>query len=131
MTTPFWCLLVAVLIPYVLAFTAAYFKSRQFGSVDNNNPRTQGAALTGVGARAWAAQANAWEALAVFTAAVGVAHLAGADPGRSATAAVLFVSARILHAFFYLADLATPRSLSFLVAFGSCLWLFWLAASAS
>lgn len=130
MTIPFWCLLIAVLIPYVLAFTAAYHKSRQFGSVDNNQPRAQGAALTGTGARVWAAQQNAWEALAVFTAAVLVAHFAGADPRLSAIAAELFIVARILHAIFYATDLATLRSLAFMVAFGSCLWLFWLAISA-
>ena len=131
MTIPFWCLLIAVLIPYVLAFTAAYHKTQQFGSVDNNQPRVQGAALTGTGARVWAAQQNAWEALAVFTAAVGVAHFAGADPGRSALAAELFIVARILHAIFYATDLATLRSLAFMVAFGSCLWLFWLAIAAA
>jgi uncharacterized MAPEG superfamily protein len=129
MTTPFWCLLVAVLIPYVLAFTAAYFKGKQFGTVDNNQPRVQGAALTGTGARVWAAQQNAWEALAVFTAAVLVARFAGADPGRSAMAALLFIAARIVHAICYATDLATFRSLSFMVGFASCLWLFWLAAS--
>jgi uncharacterized MAPEG superfamily protein len=131
MTTPFWCLVIAVLIPYVLAFTAAYFKGKQFGKVDNNQPRVQGAALTGTGARVWAAQQNAWEALTVFTAAVLVAHFAGADAGRSATAAIVFIVARIAHAICYATDLAPLRSLSFMVGFGSCLWLFWLAASAA
>ena len=130
MTTPFWCLLIAVFIPYVLAGMAGYYKGKQFGSVDNNYPRVQGAALTGAGARAWGAQQNAWEALAVFTAAVMVAHFAGADAGRSATAAVLFLVARVLHAVFYISDIATARSLIFFVGFGSCMWLFWLAASA-
>jgi uncharacterized MAPEG superfamily protein len=91
----------------------------------------QAAALTGTGARAYAAQQNAWEALPVFATAVFVAHLAGADPGRSAIASVVWVVARSAHAFFYLSDLATFRSLAFLVAFGSCLWLFWLAIAAA
>jgi uncharacterized MAPEG superfamily protein len=130
MTTPFWCLLIAVLIPYLLAGASGYFKSKQFGTIDNHLPRVQGAQLTGAGARAWAAQANAWEALAVFASAVFVAHLAGADPARSATAAKLFIAARIGHAACYLADWATPRSLIFFVAMGSCLWLFVLAAQA-
>jgi uncharacterized MAPEG superfamily protein len=91
----------------------------------------QAAALTGTGARVNAAQLNAWEALAVFSASVFVAHLAGADPGGSATASVVFVAARILHAVFYVTDLAPLRSLSFAVAFGACLRLFWLAAAAS
>jgi len=130
MTTPFWCLLVAVLLPIVLAGIGGYHKSKQFETVDNNNPRAQNARLEGAGARAVAAQNNAWEALAMFTAAVSVAHMAGADPGSSATAAMLFVAARVLHAGFYLADIAPARSLSFLVGFGSCLWLFALAARA-
>lgn len=130
MTTPFWCLLIAVLIPYVLAAAGGYFRMSQLGRVDNKHPRAQYAALEGTGARAWAAQQNAWEALPVFSVAVLVAHLAGADPGSSATAAVLFVIARILHPVFYMANQDLLRSTSFAVGFGACLWLFVLAAGA-
>ena len=131
MTTPFSCLLIAVFIPYVLSGIGSYFKVKQFGALDNNQPRVQAAALKGVGARIQAAQQNAWEALAVFSAAVLVAHVSGADPGASATAAMVFIAARILHAIFYAADLAPLRSLSFFVAIGACLRLFWLAANAA
>ena len=130
MTTPFWCLLVAALLPFVLAGLGGYFRFRQFGSVDNKTPRKQSAALEGVGARAVAAQQNAWEALAVFTAAVAVAHMAGADAGASATASLVFVAARILHPIFYVANLDALRSLSFVVGFGACIGLFVLAAGA-
>ncbi len=130
MTTPFWCLLIAIFLPYVLTGVAAYFKSEQFGAIDNNLPRVQSAALQGAGGRAYAAQQNAWEALAVFGFAVVVAHLAGANPATSALASVIFICARILHAVFYIADLATFRSLSFMVATGCSVWLFVLAASA-
>jgi uncharacterized MAPEG superfamily protein len=130
MTTPFWCLLIAVILPYVLSAAGGYFRMSQLGSLDNKHPRAQYAALQGTGARAWAAQQNAWEALPVFASAVLVAHLAGADPGRSATAALLFVAARVLHPIFYLANLDILRSLIFFVGFGSCLWLFVLAAQA-
>lgn len=130
MTTPFWCLLVAVLLPYVLAGTGGYFKARQLGSVDNHDPRAQSLLLTGAGARAVAAQANAWEALPVFASSVFVAHLCGADAGSSASAALLFVAARVAHAVCYLADLATARSLVFMIGMGACLWLFVLAARA-
>jgi uncharacterized MAPEG superfamily protein len=130
MTTPFWCLLAAVLIPYVLAMTGGYFRMKQFGSVDNKHPRAQAAALEGAGARAWAAQQNAWEALPVFASAVFVAHLAGADPQSSATAAVVFVVARVLHPVAYIANVDVARSLVFLVGLGSCVWLFVLAARA-
>jgi uncharacterized MAPEG superfamily protein len=130
MTVPFWCLLAAVAMPYLLAFTGAAYRQRELGSVDNRHPRQQAQQLTGAGARCYAAQQNAWEALAVFTAAVLVSHLAGADAGRSAIAATVFVAARVLHAVFYVADRDRLRSLSFVVGMGCCVWLFVLAASA-
>jgi len=130
MTIPFWCVLIAIFIPYVLAGVGTSFKKKQFGSVDNNEPRSQAAALEGSGARANAAQLNAWEALAVFGLAVVVAHLAGADPDKSAVASGVFIGARVLHAVFYIADLAPFRTLMFAVGTGCCLWLFGLAAAA-
>jgi uncharacterized MAPEG superfamily protein len=130
MTTPFWCLVIVAVIPYVLAGAGGYFKTRQFGKPDNNEPRAQAAQLEGAGARAGAAQHNAWEALALFTPAVILAHLAGADPGMSATASLLFLAARVVHPVLYIAGQATLRSLVFVVGFGSAIWLFSLAASA-
>ena len=130
MTVPFTCLLIVVLLPYGLSTLAGYFKVKQFGTLDNKSPRNQGAQLEGIGARAWAAQANAWEAVGVFTAAVLVAHVSGADPGRSATAAMAFVALRVLHAAFYLANLDILRSIAFLGASASAIWLFVLAAQA-
>ena len=121
---------VAALIPFPLAWVGAYYRVKQFGSLDNKHPRIQGAALEGAGARAWAAQQNAWEALPVFASAVFVAHLAGADPQSSANAALLFLAARFLHPVAYIANVDVARSLIFLVGIGSCVWLFVLAARA-
>ncbi|MFA7555226.1 MAG: MAPEG family protein [Spongiibacteraceae bacterium] len=128
MTVPFWCLLVVSLIPLVLTWVGAYFRKQQLGEVDNKNPRAQYALLTGVGARAVAAQQNAWEALLVFATAVFVAHLAGADAAKAALAAQVFVIARVLHALFYLMDKDALRSLVFMVGLGCCIWLYVLAA---
>lgn len=130
MTTPLWCLFIVSLIPFVLAGVGGYHRTKQFGRVDNNEPREQAAKLEGAGARATAAQANAWEALALFTAAVSVNHFAGGDPGSAAIAAVVFVVARVLHPICYLADIATARSLVFLVGLGACISLFVQAARA-
>jgi uncharacterized MAPEG superfamily protein len=130
MTTVIACLLIAVLIPYVLAGVGGNLKARQFGKVDNNNPRAQSALLTGAGARAVAAQQNAWEALAVFTAAVAAAFFAGVDPAAIALPALIFVAARIGHAACYLADLAAARSSVFLVGTVACIWIFVRALSA-
>lgn len=130
MTTPLWCLTIVAVLPYGLSTLGGWLRVRQFGRLDNENPRAQEAALSGVGARVQAAQANAWEALPFFATAVIVAHLAGADPGRSAVASVLFVATRLLHPIAYAANLATLRSLVFLVGLASGIWLFALAAQA-
>jgi uncharacterized MAPEG superfamily protein len=128
MTTSLWCLLIATFLPFIWVFAGHAFRYRQFGNIDNNNPRLQQAQLTGIGARALAAQQNAWEALAMFTPAVLIAHLNGAPPGRAATASMLFIAARIAHGCFYLADLNSLRSLTWLVGAGTVIWLFVLAA---
>ncbi len=130
MTTPFWCLLIVAFIPYVLAGLGGYFRVQQLGTLDNKLPRVQALQLEGIGARTYSAQMNAWEALALFATAVLVAHAAGADAGRSATAATLFVVARFLHAFFYIANLDVLRSGIQFVGLGACVWLFVLAAQA-
>jgi uncharacterized MAPEG superfamily protein len=124
------CLLLAVLMPYVLAGIGGYHKGKQFGKVDNNNPREQSAQLKGPGARAVAAQQNAWEALAVFTASLAAAFFAGVPAGSIALPALIFAAARIAHAVSYLSDLATARSLSFFVATAMCIWIFVKALAA-
>jgi len=130
MTTPLWCLVFVAFLPYLLAFTSSYFKMQQFGKIDNKNPRQQTARLEGIGARVAAAQANAWEALAVFTVAVGVLHLANPEAARSGTAANLalaFLGMRVAHAIFYLANIDLARSLVFLIQMVCAVWLIALA----
>jgi uncharacterized MAPEG superfamily protein len=129
MTIPLWCLLIATFLPFPWNFIAAQQRVRQFGSIDNRSPRQQQMQLTGLGARAMSAHQNAWEALAMFTAAVVTAHLNGATTGQAATAAMLFIVARIAHGLFYLADLDKLRSLAWVVGLGAVVWLFVLAAA--
>ena len=130
MTIPLWCLMIATFLPFPWAFTCHAFRQRQFGNIDNNHPRLQMAQLTGIGARALAAQQNAWEALAMFTPAVLTAHVNGATAGQASLAAMLFIAARIVHGFLYLADLSSLRSLVWIVGLGSVIWLFIIAAVA-
>lgn len=130
MTTPLWCLVLVALLPYLLSFCGSYFRMRQLGAIDNKHPRLQVAKLEGVGARAYAAQANAWEALAVFTAALVVLHLANPEAARGATAANLslgFLATRIAHPVAYLADQDMLRSLVFTVGLGCVFGLLWIA----
>lgn len=128
MTTAFWCLMIAAIMPLTMAWASGYFRHKQFGEVDNKLPRQQCSQLTGAGARAVAAQQNAWEALAVFTAAVLVSHLGGADPERVGLAAMIFIAARLVYLVCYLADKDALRSLSFIVGFGCCIWMFLMPA---
>lgn len=130
MTTPLWCLVIVALLPFPLAFTGGYFKMRQFGSIDNKNPRQQTQKLEGAGARAAAAQANAWEALAFFTAVVAVLSVANPEAAHGAAAANLslgFVATRVLHPIFYLANIDVARSLVFLAGLGCGIGLIWIA----
>jgi len=127
MTTPFWCVFVAGLLPYVWVTIAASERRKQFGTVDNKLPRLQEAQLTGRGARAMGAHNNAFETFAFFAAAVVIAHIAGADPGWSAILAIVFVLARIVHGVLYLADIDVMRSLMFGVGQLCSLGLFVLA----
>ena len=127
MTTPLWCLVVVALIPYVLSFAGAYFRMRQLGSIDNKHPRQQAAKLEGVGARAYAAQQNAWEALPFFTAGVVVSQLAGADPAAAASLSLGYLATRILHPIVYLANLDVLRSLVFGVGLVCVVGLFWIS----
>ena len=128
MTTPFWCLLIVVFIPFVLAGIGGVYRGKELGTSDNKNPRLQAAQLTGVGSRAYAAQANAWEALAMFTAAVLVAHLAGVPASEAAPWTIGFVVTRVLHPIFYIVDQDKLRSLSFIVGLVCLIALFVKAA---
>ena len=130
MTTPLWCLLIVALLPYVLSTAGGYFKMRQFGTIDNKQPRVHAAQLEGVGARALGAQNNAWEALGFFTAVLAVLHFANPEAARTSTAAnlsLVFLATRVLHPILYLANLDIARSSVFLVGLVCGIWLLWMA----
>ena len=131
MTTPFWCILIAGLLPYVWSSAAVKARIDQFGQLDNRLPRAQQAQLEGWGARALGASANGFETFPFFAAAVIVAHIAGADPGWSATWSGAYVAARILHGIFYAGDLDKLRSAAFGLGQACGVALFVLAARAA
>lgn len=126
MSILFVCLFIGALLPIVLSWVGGYFRVQQFGSIDNKHPRAQAAGLEGPGARAMAAQKNAWEALAIFTAAVVVHTARGGSSETVSILALVWLAARVLHAVFYLADLDALRSLVFLVATGCAVGVFFL-----
>jgi uncharacterized MAPEG superfamily protein len=130
MTIPLLCLFIAMLMPLIPSGVSNVQRKKQFGSMDNHNPRLQAAQLSGLGARAVAAQQNCWEALMMFTAAIAVAHIkAGsleAVPAMASIASILFIVARSSFIFCYLTDRASLRSGSFGIGFACCIWLFWM-----
>lgn len=128
MTVPFWCLLAAVILPYVWGAISSGYRMKEFGKLDNKHPRAQAAKLTGTGARAYAAQANAWEALAVFAPAVFVAHLGAPASTLAPTLALVWLAARVLHGLVYLADVDKARSGAFFVGFACAIGLFLVGA---
>ncbi|WP_159016791.1 MAPEG family protein [Cognatiluteimonas profundi] len=108
MTTAYWCILVAALLPYVWVGIAKGSGPRY----DNRDPRAWLARQDNPrAARANAAQLNAFEAFAAFAAAVLMAQAAGVDPARISMLALVFVGLRILHGVFYIAGIAALRSL--------------------
>ena len=123
MSTLIACLFIGAVIPIALSWVGGYFRMQQFGKVDNKNPRSQSSGLEGAGARAVAAQQNAWEALAVFTAGVVAFHARESVSDVAGILAMVWVAARLLHAVFYLIDLDTLRSLAFIVSLGCSLAL--------
>ncbi len=106
MTTALWCVMVAGLLPYA-ATGAAKWGFRNF---DNNNPRAWLSTQTGFRARGNAAQANSFEAVPFFAAAVLTASWNHAAQGSLDLAALAFIAARVLYLIAYLADWASFRS---------------------
>ena len=118
-TIAYWCVLAAALLPLFCAGFAKYGsvgKSRQSGGFDNRNPRGWLAAQTGWKARANAAQQNTFEALPFFFAAVIIAHLLQSNQTRLDILALTFVFLRIAFVIMYVADLATARSVIWVLA---------------
>lgn len=123
-----YVLLATSILPIFIAGVAVHFRKKQFGFADNNHPRLQQSELTGTGARAMAAQQNAWEALPIFISVVFIAYASGVDLHTLTVPALIFITFRVLHAVFYIANLASLRSFAFSVSFFSCLYIFYMAA---
>lgn len=119
-TIAYWCVLLAALLPIICAGIAKYGLMRTApakGGYDNNNPRAWLARQTDWRARANAAQANTFEAIPFFFAAVIIAHQLQASQARLDTLAVLFVALRIIYIVLYVGNRANARSIVWALAF--------------
>ena len=125
-TLSYWCVLVMAILPIVCAGIAKYGmfrKSHRDGGYDNNNPRDWLARQNGWRARANAAQANTFEALPFFFAAVIIAHQVQAGQALVDILAFLFVVLRTAYILMYLADMAKIRSAIWAAAMGINIWI--------
>lgn len=106
MTTAYWTILVAGLLPYWPTLASKwrrdYSNAAPRAGVDKLAPHNQ---------RAYWAQLNAFEAFPLFAAAVIIAHLARADQARIDNLAVAFIGFRVAYTLAYIYDKPTLRSL--------------------
>ena len=125
-TIAYWCVLVAAVLPIVCAGIAKYgmfSKSRRDGGYDNHNPRAWLAKQTDWRARANAAQANTFEALPFFFAAVIIAHQLQARQTVVDILAFMFVVLRVAYILMYVADMAKTRSAIWATALLVNIWI--------
>ena len=120
----------AALLPVVCAGMAKYgtFRtSMRDGGYDNHNPRAWLAHQTDWRARANAAQANTFEALPFFFAAVIIAHQLQARQAWLDGLAILFVVLRMAYIALYVGDKPNVRSAVWALAFFANIGILFLA----
>jgi uncharacterized MAPEG superfamily protein len=120
LTIAYGCLLAAFLMPFVCAGIAKGGRSRY----DNRAPRQWERSLQGYRLRAVAAEANTFEALPFFAAAVIIAHQRGAPQGTLDALAAVWLALRSGYVALYVADRATARSLVWTAALAVNIWIF-------
>lgn len=119
LTVAYWTVLIAALLPIACAGLAKWGSfgiPRQQGGYDNHDPRAWLARQGGWRARANAAQANSFEALPFYIGAVIIAHQHAPLQLRLDLLCFLYVVLRLVYILFYLADMATLRSVAWTLA---------------
>jgi uncharacterized MAPEG superfamily protein len=114
LTLAYWCVLVAVALPYLCAYIA---KVGAFGPRDNVTPREWATRQNGWRARALAAQANSFEGLPFFIGAVIIAHQIGVAQDRIDALAAIYVLLRLVFIALYLRGANAARSAVWVLAF--------------
>ena len=121
MTIAYWCILAAIMMPYVLApigqlpgITYEGFRA----------PRARWESFTGWRLRANSAHLNGFEVLPGFAAAVIIAHLSSVSQGTIDTLALIFIATRILHAVFYIFGFAILRTIAWVSGLACIVALF-------
>ena len=129
MTLAYWCVLIAIFLPY-LGTATAKFLGPGYGPRANQDPRAFLSTLEGWRKRANNAQLNGFEVTPAFAAAVIIAHQAGgAEQSLLDQLAMAFIVSRVLYFICYLADWGPVRSLVWFAGMGLIAALFVVSAS--
>ena len=123
MSIALWCLFIAALLHFGSKMPLAVAQGQAPGGYDNNHPRDQWANLPEWGKRALAAHQNQIESFPFFAAGVLVAVTSGITGSIVDYLAIAFVVARIVYIALYIKNVATLRSLVWVVGFGCSLAL--------
>ena len=120
-----WAMVAASLLPWGISIIAKAFGG--FKIKNNAHPRDYMSSMTGSAARAHAAQQNSYETLPVFLVAVIVAMLFFVPQSIINVLAWLYVVIRIGYCVAYITNLATFRSILWVLSMACSLMLFYLA----
>jgi uncharacterized MAPEG superfamily protein len=121
MTTAYWCVLIAGLLPY---FTVAVAKRQGIKSYDNKNPREWIQKQDDLKRRTYAAHLNGFEVFPLFAAGVIVAHLTHATQSTIDILAISFIAIRVVYVWCYMSDRSSLRSLVWFFGLGVTIALF-------
>ncbi len=108
MNTAYWCVLIAILMPYILGLIARFP-----GTTLESNliPRISAKSITGYQQRAYWAHQNGLEAIPSFAAAIIIAQITSVSQESINTLAMLFIGFRVAHAIAYISNLGVLRTL--------------------
>ena len=126
MTIAFICILIASLLPIIWIGIGKVLGG--FSLKNNANPREVIAKTEkGILKRANWAQENSWESFAPFAAAVLIASFLGANQDQVDLFSMIFISMRVLHGAFYLANKPLARSIVWFAGMGCNFALYYLS----
>jgi uncharacterized MAPEG superfamily protein len=118
MTTELTLLTWTLILALVQIFAAAGARTRQFGAKWNAGPRDEALPpLNPLAGRLVRAQANLFETLPLFAAAVIIAHVAGREGGLTAVGAWLYLVGRVVYLPLYALGVPVVRSIVWGIAF--------------
>ena len=119
MTTDLWCVVAASVWGLLLAYVPVLGRVLSHGArwgFGNREQHVEGAPWV---QRADRAYANHLANLAPFVALALVAHVSGERDDVTATAAIVFLVARVLHSLLYIAGVPFVRTLAFWASVGA------------